>query len=94
MNSKINLPPKYWHQKALSDALQDMASAYERITMKLRSLSSEAFDIGLEQGLSEVTATGIVTDALNAIAQDTPRPAHAVRAAANYERNIGREAKQ
>lgn len=86
----INKAEQY--SKRIAEALQDMAADYQEMADGLRYLeTNDVPRIGQQQGLSEVTATGIVVDALRRINRGSLSLTALVRAAADYERHVGLE---
>lgn len=77
--------------KAIADALNDMAADYQEMADGLRRVAKEAPKIGEKQGLSTITATSLVTDALRFINRGSLSLTVLVRAAADYERHVGLE---
>lgn len=71
----------------IARALNDMAADYREMADGLRRLAHVVPQIGEQQGLSTLTATDIVMDALRLVNRGSLSLTVLVRAAAEYEQN-------
>jgi hypothetical protein len=74
--------------EVIASALNDMAADYREMADGLRRLALLVPEIGQQQGLSTLTATDIVLDALRRTNRGSLSLTVLVRAAADYERNV------
>lgn len=81
----MNLDTREFFGRQITQALNGMADDYELIARNVRRLADEVTEIGEARGLSTLTATGIVLEAMREVTRNTPSATSAVKAAVDYE---------